>query len=244
MVYTKYEDSALPINEFRGCMEQQKRHKSCVFHALKVLTGTALILFAFFSTLLPGIISLQRLGIFGHNIAQLKFVGIPDVDRWAVAGGSLPRHFNSHAPLPDRDLGITRTTDTNKGQHMVAINPLNPDNLVYVTTCFYPLPRLQSFGGCLLAYSFDRGQTWIDITAEYPLITGGPTCGESQLFSDVDGTFYLLRNHAVSGQANSMTSRPWLFKSTDGGKTWTVPSVPPLYIQNLSTRMANPALVP
>jgi hypothetical protein len=125
---------------------------------------------------------------------------------------------------------MTRTSDTREGQPVIAVNPLNPDNLVYVATRFPPLPAKEPLGGCFLAYTQDRGQTWHNMTIDYPLGTA-PKCGEPQVFADAYGTFYILNNQVFSGLEANMAAHPQLSKSTDGGKTWSKPSVTPLYMQ-------------
>lgn len=125
---------------------------------------------------------------------------------------------------------MTRTNDTREGQPVVSVNPTNPDNLVYVSTRFYPLDSLSPVGGCFLSYTLDRGRTWVNVTADFPL-GEAPYCGEPQVFADSNGTFYLLNNQVFSDLASNEAAHPQLSKSTDGGKTWSVPSVTPLYMQ-------------
>ncbi|KAH8896108.1 neuraminidase [Thozetella sp. PMI_491] len=139
-------------------------------------------------------------------------------------------HFPLRAALSIRETPITKSNDTREGQPVVAVNPTNTDNLVFVTTRFHALPDLEPVGGCFLAYSMDRGNTWVNVTADFPLGTA-PKCGEPQVFADADGTFYILNNQVFSGLADNMASHPQLTKSTDGGKTWSKPVMTPLFMQ-------------
>ncbi|KAF4885240.1 hypothetical protein CGCF415_v015434 [Colletotrichum fructicola] len=129
-----------------------------------------------------------------------------------------------------REMNMTSSIASREGQPVVAINPTNPDNIVFVSTRFHPLPELEPAGGCFLTYTLDRGITWNNITANYPLGTA-PKCGEPQVFADANGTFYLLNNQVFSGLEDNMAAHPQLSKSVDGGKTWSVPSVTPLHMQ-------------
>ncbi|KAK1498914.1 hypothetical protein CCUS01_02534 [Colletotrichum cuscutae] len=46
-----------------------------------------------------------------------------------------------------REMNMTRSTASREGQPVVAVNPTNPDNIVFVSTRFHPL-------------SSDGGETW------------------------------------------------------------------------------------
>ncbi|EXF82754.1 hypothetical protein CFIO01_08567 [Colletotrichum fioriniae PJ7] len=129
-----------------------------------------------------------------------------------------------------REMNMTRSIDSREGQPVVAVNPTNPDNIVFVSTRFHPLPELEPVGGCFLTYTLDRGITWNNVTADYPL-GAAPKCGEPQVFADANGTFYLLNNQVFSGLEDNMAAHPQLSKSIDGGKTWSLPSVTPLHMQ-------------
>ncbi|CAI0644498.1 unnamed protein product [Colletotrichum noveboracense] len=112
-----------------------------------------------------------------------------------------------------REMSMTSSNASREGQPVVAINPTNPDNIVFVSTRFHPLPELEPVGGCFLTYTLDRGITW------------------NNVFVDANGTFYLLNNQVFSGLGDNMAAHPQLSKSVDGGKTWSVPSVTPLHMQ-------------
>lgn len=100
----------------------------------------------------------------------------------AINGGVLSRRgvacrMDSRRLPSIREMDITQSNITREGQPVVAINPRNPNNLLYTTTHVYPLLELEPVGGCFLAYSFVCGRTQTNVTAEYPLATA-PKCGE------------------------------------------------------------------
>ncbi|KAK1528529.1 uncharacterized protein CCOS01_06363 [Colletotrichum costaricense] len=146
----------------------------------------------------------------------------------AVRSSSLrllePRALSIH------EMNMTRSTASREGQPVVAINPTNPDNSVFVSTRFYPLPELEPVGGCFLTYTLDRGTTWNNVTVDFPL-GATPKCGEPQVFVDANGTFYLLNNQVFSDLEDNIAAHLQLSKSIDGGKTWSVPSVTALHMQ-------------
>ncbi|KAJ4418486.1 hypothetical protein N0V82_005566 [Gnomoniopsis sp. IMI 355080] len=236
MGYSDSRESAETIGGFQDFVEQKQRRKSCVFRTLTFILGATLAVYALYNTLLPSTL-LQRFGCDQHatenadEVAnELKFEHA--IENKAVSSGSgiVRRDSISHALSSIRELDMTRTNDTREGQPVVAVNPTNPDNLVYVSTRFYPLDSLSPVGGCFLAYTFDRGHTWINVTADYPL-GDAPYCGEPQVFPDANGTFYLLNNQVWSDLEENEASHPQLSKSTDGGMTWSVPVLTPLYMQ-------------
>lgn len=102
---------------------------------------------------------------------------------------------------------MTRSTASREGQPVVAVNPTNPDNFVFVSTRFHPLPELEPVGVCFLTYTLDRGITWNNVTADYPL-GAAPKCGEPQVFADANGTFYLLNNQVFSGLEDNIAAHP------------------------------------
>ena len=110
--------------------------------------------------------------------------------------------------------------DTN-GQNMVgdkgnettiAMNPLNPDNLVIAWRRFAPFEFNTKQGG--YGYSFDGGQSWTN--GVLPIL---PSTERTDPVLDVDsqGNFYY---QSLAHGASEMTS---VFKSSDGGVTWSDP---------------------
>lgn len=236
MGFSDYENGALPTDVYERHIEQPQRRKNYILRAGLLITSAAIIIYAL-STSLPNTLldrfSCSRLytnGALGNNTAPPNFSAQHNMDSGVVRRHHGPRHFDSRSLPSIREMDMTRTNDTREGQPVVAVNPTNPDNMVFVTTRFRPLPALEPVGGCFLAYTFDRGLTWTNVTADYPLGTA-PKCGEPQVFADANGTFYILNNQVFSGLEGNMAAHPQVVKSTDGGKTWSDPSVTPLYMQ-------------
>src|SRR5689334_21536505 len=85
------------------------------------------------------------------------------------------------------EVDVTALPATKEGQPTVAVNPRNPRNLVFVSTIFPPAPGLEPVdGGCFLAYSNDRGETWTRVP--WPLGDAAPKCGEPSVAFDAKGT--------------------------------------------------------
>ncbi|KAH8675246.1 Sialidase [Xylariales sp. PMI_506] len=225
------------LGELHGLIRKHQQRKNYILLTFACFAGALFIVYAqvytssngiFFRPSDDGAIIADHL----HGDKHLQFwsVGQRAIDTRALSSGIIARRADLHGLPPIRVTDMTRTNDTREGQPVVAINPLNPDNLVYVSTRFYPMPSLSPVGGCFLAYTFDRGHTWTNLTAEYPL-GSAPYCGEPQVFADANGTFYILNNQVFTDLEDNETSHPQLTKSTDGGKTWSVPSVTPLFMQ-------------
>ncbi|KAH8680584.1 Sialidase [Xylariales sp. PMI_506] len=225
-----HKDGTVLITAIRHSIEQERYHHGYIYHSLKLVAGAALVIYALASTLVPSIF-FHGFELLGNTEGHSKPVGRYDTSyKRAVGKSDVLQHLNPRASLSIREMDMTRSNGTREGQPVIAINPLDPDNLVYVSTRFYPLPSLSPVGGCFLSYSTDRGRTWYNVTAEYPLGTA-PMCGEPQVFTDANGTFYLLNNQVFVSLEDNMASHPQLSKSVDGGKTWSAPSVTPLYMQ-------------
>lgn len=94
----------------------------------------------------------------------------------------------------------------------IAINPVNPDNLVIGWRMFDSPPTAVKHGG--FAYSFDGGVSWSNNRlAALP----GQTRTDPVLDSDSQGNFY-YQSLGLGGE-----DRTSVFKSHDGGVTWSEP---------------------
>jgi hypothetical protein len=67
------------------------------------------------------------------------------------------------------EVDVTNSPDFPNGQTEVAINPRNPNNLVFTATRFGPSDPVPP-GPCFVADSRDRGKTWTEAT--WPSRTG------------------------------------------------------------------------
>lgn len=143
------------------------------------------------------------------------------------AAVAAPQDAGGHAAVHEVD--VTNMPATKEGQPTVAVNPRNPKNLVFVSTIFPPSPGLEPVdGGCFLAYSNDRGDTWTRVA--WPLGDAAPKCGEPSVQFDAKGTVYVDNNQVSSGLDANLLNHNQVAKSTDGGKTWTDPVSTPLLL--------------
>lgn len=125
------------------------------------------------------------------------------------------------------ELNVTGLPDTREGQPVIAINPRNPDNLVYTATIFPNHPALEPVGECFVAFSQDRGKTWQRST--WPL-GDRPQCGEPIVTTDAKGVFYLSNNQIGPDPATTYTNHNVVSRSVDGGRTWIGPVRTPLML--------------
>lgn len=104
-----------------------------------------------------------------------------------------------------------------QNEEQVAINPLDPDNLVAVWRDFRLGHRRVGVG-----YTFDGGITWHDSLVEEPSY---PRHSDPGIATDADGNFYvvILSYTGSTSQPNGL----FVLKSEDGGVTWgdAVPAV-------------------
>jgi len=122
------------------------------------------------------------------------------------------------------------------GEPEVAVNPGNPDNIVFfamtATRPFVPLGKgrwwaRKGFLDCQISVSFDRGRTWS--VRGNPFMIGRQTlCADPMVTFGPDGTVYA----AADGMSVDPTNpKHWLLgevevsRSLDGGRTWTAPVI-------------------
>jgi hypothetical protein len=104
-----------------------------------------------------------------------------------------------------------------QNEEQVAINPLDPDNLVAVWRDFRLGHRRVGVG-----YTFDGGITWHDSLLEEP---SSPRHSDPGITTDADGNFYvvILSYTGSTSEPNGL----FVLKSEDGGVTWgdAVPAI-------------------
>jgi len=125
------------------------------------------------------------------------------------------------------EVDVTNMPDLKNGQPSVAVNPRNPNNLVFVATVFPKSPDLEPIGECFLAYSNDKGSTWT--RAPWPM-GDAPKCGEPSVVVDAQGIFYVDNNQVSSGLEANLLNHNQVSRSQDGGRTWTGPVTTPLLL--------------
>lgn len=142
----------------------------------------------------------------------------------SATGNSAPTHGGKPAI---HEIDVTGLPATKEGQPTVAVNPRNPNNLVFVSTVFEPSPGLHPVGECFLAYSNDKGGTWTRVP--WPM-GDRPMCGEPSVAFDARGTVYLDNNQISNTLDENLVNHNVVSRSTDGGRTWTGPVRTPLLL--------------
>ncbi|KPJ53165.1 hypothetical protein AMJ39_05625 [candidate division TA06 bacterium DG_24] len=99
-----------------------------------------------------------------------------------------------------------------QNEQQVAVNPLDPDNLVAVWRDFRFGYRRVGYG-----YSFDGGLTWGEGLFEEPT---WPWHSDPGVTVDADGNFHAV---ILSYNQSANTNGLFIFTSTDGGVTWGDP---------------------
>lgn len=122
---------------------------------------------------------------------------------------------------------VTDMPGDRNGQPSIAVNPRNPDDLVFTATIFAPNRALLPVGGCFLAYSTNAGASWTQVP--WPL-GDRPLCGEPNVAVDSHGTFYILNNQVTGAVPADFTNKVVVSRSTDGGRTWSGPYTTPLLL--------------
>ena len=111
----------------------------------------------------------------------------------------------------------TDTTTEVQNEEQVAVNPLDPDNLVAVWRDFRLGYRRVGVG-----YTFDGGVTWHDSLLEEPAY---PRHSDPGITVDADGNFYIviLAYTGSTSEENGL----YVYRSEDGGVTWSdgVPAI-------------------
>ncbi len=102
------------------------------------------------------------------------------------------------------------------GEPVVAVNPLNPDNVVVAW-----LKAALGRSYIALRYSMDAGNTWSDVIL-MPHISDGFNSADPTLTFSRNGRVYLAY---IDFDQTSSTGYVLLTESNDGGATWTFPRI-------------------
>ncbi len=143
--------------------------------------------------------------------------------------------IGSDSPEGILEVNVTNSPQRESGQPIVAVNPKDPSNLVFVSTNHVgnhgPTPDKLY---CLAAYSIDGGQTWSRTRWPYG---DRPYAGHPYLAVDSHGIFYISFNRLgrpddpsgePTGTYNGIPNHLAVSRSRDGGRTWSDPLDTPL----------------
>jgi hypothetical protein len=154
-----------------------------------------------------------------------------------LAVGAVPAHAAAQheAGAPTiLQVNVTKSADKANGQPVVAVNPRNPNNLVYVSTDDVTSTGSVTQYGCYVAYSGNGGQTWTQVPWPYG---DSPQCGDPYLAVDPQGIFYLSFNELgcpddpsgpPNGTCDGKANPVGVARSLDGGRTWSDPVATPV----------------
>lgn len=130
-----------------------------------------------------------------------------------------PLNPTSPGLFPTKNVQVTKSTQAqSRSESEVAINPLNPNNIVGASKKFYDPINYKFYIGTY--YSFDGGDTWHESTL--PLHNGWQGMTDPALTFDASGTIFLLGEPLL--YQNDITGLGMVvYKSTNGGVTWDQP---------------------
>ena len=117
------------------------------------------------------------------------------------------------------DVQVTHSASNQcRSESVVGVNPANPANLICTSKKFINPQKYQFTISA--SYSLDGGSTWTE--SQPPLQAGWDGMTDPDLTFDYHGNAYLIVE-AVTFGADVTTIGMFVFKSTDGGKTWQAP---------------------
>ncbi len=134
----------------------------------------------------------------------------------------IPDPFNpfTRGLFPTKNIQVTKSTQTeSRSESEVAVNPLNPSNIVGASKKFYDPQAYKFYLGTY--YSFDGGSTWAE--SSLPLQQGWQGMTDPALTFDELGNVFLV-GEPLLYQADITGLGMFVYKSTDGGRTWGKPT--------------------
>jgi hypothetical protein len=140
------------------------------------------------------------------------------------------------------DARLTSDPHYAEGEPSVAVNPTNPANIIvtFLSDTFFGFPSAyngqpptdraakQNIQGCDYVVTFDKGKSWARHTlpiANFEIDPTRPNCSDTIVLFDRTGTAYIMGASFqfplfVAGMGDFR-----LIRSTNGGKTWSKPTV-------------------
>jgi hypothetical protein len=191
---------------------------------------------------------IARLGVASSLVLGMSLAAAPSSPASAPATSVIT---SAHLPpgLQPTQVDVTDDTTHRYGEPELAVNPKNPNNLVYMvmqesytyacqaaqdpactaggTTGLLTIP---GFIYAKVLVSFDRGKTWTNVS--FPgFVPGHPdllSISDPMVTAPADGTFYIAWNdmHMTTTRPNGILNGGLaVSKSTDGGLTWSQPTL-------------------
>jgi hypothetical protein len=150
----------------------------------------------------------------------------------------LARQARAVAPARDQVVVSGDLPDVPHIEPHLALDPKNPTHLLVTSIMFR---REDAEGLCTSSVSFDAGVTWrrSRLLKSEPRIPGG----DPWVAFDRDGTAYLSCLHAARSPAGTPSSRVGVYRSEDGGITWSGPVfIPGMPAEKLASQRSCPRL--
>ena len=125
----------------------------------------------------------------------------------------------------NKDVRVTHSnSNQSRSESDIAINPLNPDNIIGASKKFYDPAKYRFYLG--VYYSFDAGEHWQESTL--PIQPNWQGMTDPSITFDPTGVAFLLTEPIIyqdeSQTAEMIGQGLYLYISKDGGKTWGTPT--------------------
>jgi hypothetical protein len=136
----------------------------------------------------------------------------------ALASGASAQRASSD-PGPQIVSQVSTDVHVASGEPWVVTNPRHPNNVVAVWTAdSADTTDPQSYSSyCGVAFSMDAGHTWKVSKLGIGEGVGPAGCGDPAIAVAPNGTFY------AEGDATVGTGAMYVVRSTDGGRSWSIP---------------------